>query len=263
MSRTRILELAGGCNFRDCGGYRAADGRSLRWGRLYRSGTLSHLTTEAVESVRGLGVRAVCDLRRNDERAQHPSPMFGERVRTFEWDTSVESSPLRSARFARSETTTDAHQSMLDMYRRLPYVLQPRLAGVFEALRHASPGACIVHCTAGKDRTGIAVALVLTALDVPRDTILEDYVLTNEAVDLERQLLSQGRDEGLGLAPSAAAIQALSPVARDAVLHAHPEYVLASLEAVEASHGSIDRFLQAELGLDEDRRRRLRDDLLE
>src|SRR5262245_13765367 len=127
MSRARILDLAGSCNFRDCGGYLAADGRRLRWGRLYRSGSLGRLTSEAVEILRGLDVRAVCDLRRNDERAHFPNPAFGDRVRIYQWDTASEASPIGSRRFVQSASTDDAHESMLDLYRRLPYVLQPRL----------------------------------------------------------------------------------------------------------------------------------------
>ncbi len=89
-------------------------------------------------------------------------------------------------------TQPAVHAAMLTMYERLPFGLQPRLAGVFAALDHAAPGAAIVHCTAGKDRTGVAVALVLESLGVRREAIVEDYTLTNTAVDLRSQLLGPG-----------------------------------------------------------------------
>jgi protein-tyrosine phosphatase len=150
---------------------------------------------------------------------------------------------------------------MLTMYERLPFGLQPRLAGVFAALDHATPGATIVHCTAGKDRTGVAVALVLESLGVRREAIVEDYTLTNTAADLRSQLLGRN-GTGAGLAATAEPILALSAVAQDAMLAARPEYILASLGAIEARHGSVRRYLLDELALESALLARLRERLL-
>jgi protein-tyrosine phosphatase len=262
MSPTRVLALEGSCNFRDCGGYETTQGSQVRWGRLYRSGVMSRLTARATAEVQALGLRAVCDLRRNSERAQHPNPDFGNDVRRFEWDTMTESSPIRDREFAGTAAAAAAHTAMLAMYARLPYALQSRLAGVFAALEHADgQGAVVVHCMAGKDRTGVAVALVLEALGVPRATVIEDYVLTNTAVDLRAHLL--GRSAAAGLADSADALLALSPPALDAILAARPDYLLASLAAIEARHGSIPAYLDAELGVTETTLRKLRERLTE
>jgi protein-tyrosine phosphatase len=249
MTPVRVLPLEGSCNFRDCGGYETTDGGRVRWGRLYRSGVMTRLSPAAANEVRALGVRAVCDLRRTAERASHPNPSFGAGVRRFEWDSEQESSPIRDRAFATSSDVAGAQSAMLTMYRRLPYGLQPRLAGVFAALDHAGQGAAIVHCTAGKDRTGVAVALVLEALNVRRDAIVEDYVLTNAAVDLREQLLGRNAT-GAGLAATAGLLLALSPTAQDAVLSARPEYILASLEAIESRHGSVRRYLLDELQIE-------------
>jgi protein-tyrosine phosphatase len=217
MPAPRILQLGGSCNLRDFGGYDTADGRRVRRGRLLRSGVLHHLTPAAVTSLQTLPLRAVCDLRRTEERRLHPNPAFGPEVRRLEWESSVESSPIRERSFAASATVEEARAAMMAMYVRIPFVLQPRLAGVFEALGHAGDGAIVVHCTAGKDRTGVAAALVLAALGVPRSTLVTDYVLTNEAVDLRAHLLGE-RSSGVGLAATADPIRALPPVAREAVL---------------------------------------------
>lgn len=261
MTPVRILPLVGGCNFRDCGGYETTDGAHVRWGRLYRSGLMARLSAAAAAQVQALGVRAVCDLRRTTERALHPNPPFGIEVRRFEWDSEQESSPIRDRAFADSTDVAGVHAAMLAMYQRLPFGLQPRLAGVFAALDHAAEGAAIVHCTAGKDRTGVAVALVLESLGVRREAIVEDYTLTNTAVDLHAQLL--GRDvTGAGLTATAEPILALSAVARDAVLDARPEYILASLGAIESRHGSVRQYLLDELALEPAMLERLRQRLL-
>jgi protein-tyrosine phosphatase len=251
----------GGCNFRDCGGYETTDGARVRWGRLYRSGLMARLSAAAAAQVQALGVRAVCDLRRTTERALHPNPSFGAEVRRFEWDSEQESSPIRDRAFASSNDAVAVHAAMLTMYARLPYGLQPRLAGVFAALDHAAPGAAIVHCTAGKDRTGVAVALVLESLGVRREAIVEDYTLTNTAVDLRSQLLGQD-GTGAGLAATAEPILALSAMAQEAMLAARPEYILASLGAIEARHGSVRRYLLDELALEPAMLERLHERLL-
>jgi protein-tyrosine phosphatase len=264
MTPTRVLPLAGGCNFRDCGGYETRHGTRVRWGRLYRSGVMSGLAPAAALQVAALELRAVCDLRRNSERALHPNPDFGERVRRFEWDTATESSPIRSRTFGddAAPAAAAAHAAMIRMYEQLPFQLQPRLAGVFTALEHANPGATIVHCMAGKDRTGVAVALVLEALGVGRDTIIEDYVMTNSAVDLRAHIVGR-RATGAGLVAPADPMLAMPPAALDAILAARPEYLLASLAAIEARSGSLAGYLQDELAVSARALERLRESLTE
>jgi protein-tyrosine phosphatase len=262
MTRNRVLDLQGACNFRDFGGYTTTDGRTVRWGRLYRSGVLARLEPRAIEQVRALGIRAVCDLRRSDERALHPNPTFGPDVRQFEWDTTEEVSPIRDRQFAESSTAAAAHAAMLRMYERIPFIIQPRLSGVFEALVTAGEGAVIVHCSAGKDRTGVAAALVLEALGVPRAAVIEDYVLTNTSVDLRAQLLAR-QGTGVGMAATAEPMLALAPAALDAVLAAHPGYLQASLAAIEARHGSIAGYLRDELKVTAVSLTRLQDSLLD
>jgi protein-tyrosine phosphatase len=248
MSALGAYALAGSCNLRDVGGLATADGRRVRRGRLLRSGVLTRLTPAAVQALRALPVRAVCDLRRTEERARHPNPSFGPQVRYFQWDTGIASSPIRDEAFIRSESVEAAHGAMVEMYRRLPFVLQRRLAGAFAALACAGDGAAIVHCSAGKDRTGVAIALILESLGVARDHVVADYVLTREAVDLRRELFGDDAT-GAGLAANAAPFRALPAFALDAVLDAHPEYILGALEAVEARHGSVERYLLDELEL--------------
>jgi protein-tyrosine phosphatase len=249
MPRSLVLDLPGSCNLRDYGGHGTRDGRRVREGRLLRSGVLHRLTPDALVALEALPLRTVCDLRRTEERRHHPNPQFGDRVRTFEWESSTESSPIRERRFAESVNAEAARAAMDAMYARIPFLLQPRLAGVFIAIANADEGASLVHCSAGKDRTGVAVGLVLDALGVPRETVMADYAHTNEAVDLRRQLLGRG-DEGVGIAATAAPILALPEFARAAVLDAHPRYLAAAFAAIESRHGTVERYLIEELNLE-------------
>jgi protein-tyrosine phosphatase len=249
MIATHVSVLAGSCNLRDVGGLPTVDGRRVRRGRLLRSGVLTRLTPAAVRELQALPVRAVCDLRRTEERERHPSPSFGPDVQRFEWDSTVGTSPIREPGFVRSDSVEAARGAMVAMYRRIPFVLQSRFAGAFRALAQvARDGATIVHCSAGKDRTGVAVALILETLGVPRDDVVADYVLTRQAVDLRRELFGEDAT-GAGLTANSEPFRALPEFALDAVLDARPEYILAALEAVEARHGTIERYLNDELKL--------------
>jgi protein-tyrosine phosphatase len=180
----------------------------------------------------------------------------------FEWETAVETSPIRDSGFVASTTLESARAAMVQMYERLPFVLKPRLVGAFHAIVHAGEGATIIHCTAGKDRTGVAVALVLDTLGVPRETIVADYLYTNEAVDLGARLLGEGI-HGAGVAATDEPIRALRDHARAAVLEAHPTYLAATFAAVESRHGSIERYLREELQLEPELLEELRRRLLE
>ena len=258
----RLFDLPGSLNLRDFGGHATRDGRCVRRGRLLRSGGLKNLSTGAVESLRRLPVHTICDLRRTEERALHPNPSFGPGCRVFEWATSTETSPLRDRQFVEAASMDVARTAMVGMYARLPYLLQPRLRGAFDAIVHAGEGATIIHCAAGKDRTGVAVALVLESLGVPRETIMDDYLQTNTAVDLEARLHERNA-AGAGLATTASPILALPDVARRAVLEAHPTYLQAAYDAIEARDGSVARYLERELNVDASMLTELRSRLLE
>ena len=258
----RLPPLPSGCNFRDFGGYATGDGRRVRWGRLYRSGTLTQLTDDDRAAVAALGIRAVCDLRRVDERTVHPDPHFGPDVAYLHWDSPFEVSPLRAQSFAQSAGRTAARDAMIAMYARMPVTLVDRVRGMFASLLQGPGAPLILHCAAGKDRTGFAVAMLLSVLGVPRDVIFADYVLTNQAVDLRAQLLGASM-EGLGLTTTVALILALPKAAQDAVLAADADYLTASFDAIESGHGSVDEYLVSVLGVDSDARRQLADALLE
>jgi protein-tyrosine phosphatase len=119
----------------------------------------------------------------------------------------------------------------------------------------------ILHCTAGKDRTGFLVAMLLSALGVPRDAIFEDYLLTNASVDLRARLVAD--ESGFGLAPSTRFIMELQPEAREAVLAADADYLRAAFAAIEASHGTVGEYLRSVIGVDDDTREAIERAMLE
>lgn len=161
----RWFILDGVNNTRDIGGYRTTDGRSVRWNTVYRSGTLSGLTDAGCEAFRGLGIRRVVDFRNR----LASSPLFGgDAVCVFQAAVVT----LLQVRGADDDSTLPAYvqtvQDNTDSYRQ-----------AFELLADPANLPLLYHCAAGKDRAGIMTALLLTLLGVDRETVIEDYRLSD------------------------------------------------------------------------------------
>ena len=250
---SRLVAVDGGRNFRDLGGYPAADGRRVRWGLLYRSGSLGGLTQAGWETLNALGVRTVCDFRTDTERAADPFAWASQDglsywARDYRMSFAVLGETLRSG-FADGET---ARAGMIAGYRELPYQQAPGYARLFAHLK-AGDVPLVFNCAAGKDRAGTAAALILTALGVPREIVVEDYVLTNEVYDVEA-VLKRPREGPLARYPEAVGA---------AVARADPAYVEAALDTIDARHGGIERYLDEVLDVGADALRAIRDRLLE
>lgn len=171
-------QLARLFNFRDLGGVRSGDGREVRRGTLYRSASLSELAPEHIAAVRELNIRSVIDLRYNSEREIHPTPwqeMGCSAYWCWDYEPAGGRGGLNDLLASESLTTTAARDLMLRVYPELAYSNVDSLKRLFRTLQ-TEEGPFLVHCTSGKDRTGIAAALVLSALDVPRDAIFADYL---------------------------------------------------------------------------------------
>lgn len=164
----RVLPLQQGSNFRDIGGYPAAGGKHVRWGRIYRSGATAMLTEQDLAAVKTLGLVEMVDLRSDEERVLAPTRVDGVPYRAVGYSMVSLLDPAKPI-------TGDAR--MHEVYAQMPTLLKPQMKLVFEALLDGK-GPVAYNCSAGQDRTGFTTALILSALGVPRDVILADYHLS-------------------------------------------------------------------------------------
>lgn len=238
-THSRHLALHGSTNFRDLGGYAGRDGRSVRWRRLFRSDHLGELTPQDVATLSGMGLARVCDFRGAQERMAHACVLPGVAVHALAIEPTVVQG-MQSLLAAGQVLTVQATVELMQQtYRDFVLDNTPRFAQLFaELLLDDTP--LVFHCTAGKDRTGFAAALILSALGVPRAVVMQDYLLTN---DFYRQ-------------PRAASGFASQEVL-DVLWKVQPGFLEAALQTVEARHGSLEHYLEKDLGLGRAQRQRL------
>ena len=242
------------------GGYTTTDGRTVKWGVLFRSDSLANLTDDDVEVLDGLGLAAVTDFRGDSERADAPdrlpeqSPAIAYRALSVT-NPAVDVAELGRQVYA-GELTEDELLALLD---RKGYVNNPEVAQMWgqwvESLARPGQLPHLFHCTAGKDRTGFAAALVLLVLGVPEKQVMQDFLLSNE-------YLSAGIEQGI------TKIQAhsdadIDPDIMRQVLGVSPQSLEGAIDAMVASYGSIDAFIEQGLGIDATTRARLQELLLE
>jgi protein-tyrosine phosphatase len=186
--RTRHLAWEGCYNVRDLGGYLTRDGEMTRWGAVVRADNLARLTEAGRASLVDYGVRSIIDLRRLDELAEFPNP-FAEAGYYDITYTNV--SLIDPAKTAPQNFTTLAND-----YKRILDSFGPAMAEIMKVIADAPEGAVLIHCMAGKDRTGIVAAILLDLAGVSRETIAEDYALTAEYLrPLDREWLENGPGE--------------------------------------------------------------------
>lgn len=248
--------LQGAPNFRDFGGYRGSDGRLVRGGRLFRSEALARLTDADLQQVAGLDIRLLYDLRAADERAREPNRWPASL--TTEAVAGLESDELAAVRFSGwrrrlgdpSFDATAAHQWILHAYGEMPALFAGLIATLLLRLGAPAAPATLIHCTAGKDRTGFVCALLLSALGVHRDDIFANYLLTRQRrppEDLLKVLLGDELDH------QSASTRAALMVMADA----REDYLGTALSRIDADYGGIERYLTEACQLDEPRRDQL------
>ena len=248
---TRIIPLEGVGNLRDFGGYRTLCGRGLKPGRFYRSGHHNQATDADLDALAALNLAVVVDLRRTDERERQPCRRWpGFEATVIDSDLADVDRGWEAMLPGADPTPEFFDAMMLDWYRRAPF--GPRMTYLFsryfEVLAEVD-GGVLIHCAAGKDRTGLLVALTHYLAGVRRDDLIEDYLLTN-TVPSQAQMAPRVANiiEKLsGRTPSDEAVRVAMGVS--------PAYIAASLEAIETRYGSIDTYLDQALGVDPPKRR--------
>ena len=243
-SLPHVIALEGVSNLRDLGGYEAADGRRVRRGLVFRSAALAKLTAADQAIVARLGLRTVCDFRGVDESRRAPTRLPGPRIVALPIEPTV-GAGLRDILRTKEATGEALHAVLERAYAAYALSSSAQYRALLDAiLDGATP--LLFHCSAGKDRTGFAAAMLLTALGVPWPTVVADFEATNR---LWRRDTVPSED--------------LPPEIRDALLRAEPGLLAAAFEAARQRHGGIDAYLAEALGLDADRRAHLQDLLLE
>jgi protein-tyrosine phosphatase len=247
-SYPRTVPLEGQRNFRDLGGYRTADGRhQVRWGMLYRSGSLARLTEKDYALLAPLGITSVIDFRSTAERASEPTDWrAGEPEILSKAYTSKGEAALMGAMQGPDASQAKVREAMIGFYHQMPEQYADQYSEVFHRLAaHKSP--LLFHCTAGKDRTGLASALVLSVLGVPRDKVIEDYVLTEKAGDFRGAAASAPPPAG-DKDPYAYMRNTKSDLIAP-LMRADPAYLEAALAQITKDYGSVEAFVRKRLGV--------------
>ena len=271
----RLLSLEGIHNFRDYGGYAVVGGGRVRRGVLWRSGQHSEATDTDLEAVAALGLVAVFDLRSRIERASHPCRRprgFGAMVHCVDEPLPPVDGRRHGAIVSAAPHVAAADQAATRLFGardaaaaregiRRTYAGVPFRPGLVAAMRQmlatlaGIDGPSLVNCMAGKDRTGIAVAMVQRALGVHRDDVIADYLLTGQLGDQAARIAAGYRTFG-------PATGELDPDVVRTIMGVAPEYLASAFAAIDADHGE-ERYLADVLGADAGLRERLRARLVE
>jgi protein-tyrosine phosphatase len=242
----RKVALEGSPNFRDLGGYKTVSGRHVRWGRIYRSGKLSSLTEADIHYFKRLGVSLVCDFRLDFERHSEPR-WLGDEDAPHRVELPV--APGSSDSFKKSVhdgiiEVYDATDLMKDMNRDFVINQTSQYARMFQLMLEGKHP-ILIHCAAGKDRTGFGAAIILDVLGVDEETIVEDYLLTNQYLSIEKEMekLSNAFVDSRGFVVPDSALHPLVEI--------RPEYIKACFEEIAQRYESKQHFYEEALGLDE------------
>ena len=255
----RKLPFTGAHNFRDLGGYKTEDGRTVKWGKIYRSDNLHSLTDEDLKYMKRLNIKSVVDFRSLEERESEPDRLNPDMTQV-----------LLPINFQPKELNDDSIKNIIkdltfgdldssNLLRDFNIVIVEEFAEEYENFfRHiiennAEP--LVFHCTAGKDRAGFASAMILTILGVPREKVIEDYLLTNTYVKdhvddkmLEIELKTFFRADTDNLRK---------------INLVEERYIQAAFDTIDSKWGGMDRYISEALNLNEDDILKLQDFYLE
>ncbi len=260
LASERKLGMQGTPNFRDFGGYVTAEGRQVKWGYLYRSGQLSTLTDRDLALLESLELDLVCDFRRVEEQQTDPSRLpAGRRPKI----ASLPIIPGSNSRFFEEAEKGGGdlefgrramYDFMLEINRDFAEGQRETYARMFREILAQEEARFLVHCAAGKDRTGFAAAMVLLALGVPRELVMRDYMLTGRFFNPEREMERLKRKYGMDHIKSEAVLP---------MLEVHEDYLARALAFIDENYGSVENYLAQALGVGHAELEELRDRYLE
>lgn len=246
-SSKREVKLQGAINFRDIGGYKTKDGKTVKWGKIYRSAEINRLTAEDLAKLESLNIHYILDFRGPTEVAAGPDKVPNGAMR-ISLPAGSEEVGDRSKLFKQMSTATVGDSIMLPFYSNIE-AFPKRYKPMFEALiNNSNDSALLYHCTAGKDRTGIATALILYALGVDEQTIINDYLATNYYRKSDNGRLRQMMIDNYHIKETVV----------DEVLGVKAAYIQASFQTIINRYGSVDKFLKTEMGLNKSALKKLK-----
>ena len=236
----RLIPLAQGSNFRDIGGYEGAGGKHVRWGLIYRSGATPLLTADDLMRVKALGLRNMVDLRSSEERAMAPTRIKGVRYAAVDYAMMTMMGDRR------------ALTNGVELYRNFPAFFAPQLKIIFnDLIRKRGPLA--YNCSAGQDRTGFATAMILGALGVSRETVVTDYHLSTgyrqpqyELPPIDDAMARSNPVAGMFAAYQKSGATARAQPLKDAT---GKPFLDGALEEIDTRWGSVDAYLEKEVGV--------------
>jgi protein-tyrosine phosphatase len=255
----RLLNFQGIDNFRDLGGYPTTDGKQVKWGLLYRTGTLAHATASDLQALHALQLRTLIDFRSTQEKEEEPNHLPDPvPFRVVEIPTLDEgNATLVSEIFERVETGNfegfDPDATMIAGNRQFATEFTPQFSLFMQEIIAAEGAPVLWHCSAGKDRTGFAAAVLLRILGVDQATVMRDY-LASQAPALESRkstLMMLRLFKGEEAADKLAVLMGVEEA-----------WLTAAFEEIDAHWGSFDNYVREGLGLTDQDVSRLRDNLL-
>jgi protein-tyrosine phosphatase len=251
--------LKGGHNFRDIGGYAAAGGKRVRRGLVFRSGMMTSVDDHDLARLRETGLSLIFDLRSAAEREKYPTPWREIGAQEYRFDDSIaRTGDLYRLIESGGGSAEETRQAMLNVYRDLVFDHAAIYGTILYEIANGSLPLAF-HCAAGKDRTGVLTALLLSSLGVSYDVVKADYILTNERIDLMAMVLRQREaKDGPVTGINALPLEALVPL-----LRAESEYLDAAFAEIETRCGTLATYFSEVLRLSDDDQNLLRLRLLE
>lgn len=251
----RAVEIEGIENFRDMGGYRAAGGRTVKWGRFLRSGPIAGMDEAALAAYRAMGIRSIFDYRATGEAARQPD-FYEGKTRYFlvpgireDGETAQRMQDMdMETRLADIRTAQDADRifgMFQGLYEALPFGNEAYRA-MLSSLDDEAMLPMIQHCSAGKDRTGVGCALLLLSLGVDEGTVMEDYLLS--------AIFRQGVNRAFARQMAGRGVSGHALALMERMMTVTPDLLGSSFAAIKRRYGDIDTFLAEEYGATAERR---------
>jgi protein-tyrosine phosphatase len=245
FNKSRWIAFSGVRNFRDVGGYRTISGQTVRRGLFYRSANLHNLTDKDLQRLDRLSLKRIIDFRADFEKANEPDRLPADsNIQVLEipiLDTSTDAAfSLEQQIKAGKVDGIDPAKLLIDANVQLVTEFTPQYRRFIHEVLDANGQPILFHCTAGKDRTGFAAAILLRILDVPQETIMFDYLLSNQYYfkPLRRNLILLTLAKGRKTARVVAGF-----------LEAKAVYLAAAFETIDRQYGSFDGYVRQGLEL--------------